>query len=194
MVERAMLCFWRLGYEGCSISALVSATGLKRQSLYNAFGSKEGLFERVLALYRQRVDESLVPLEADTADIEQISAYFRDFLAMQRKLGVGACFIVQTAYSPAMTSPAIREAVHASAQRVRNAFAQTLHLITKRDGRRNAVDCGAQAAKLYALLNGLSALASTGADRRLIALCIDDAMRQIQMDLDKPKDQRRSRR
>jgi TetR/AcrR family transcriptional repressor of nem operon len=179
VVERAMLCFWRLGYEGCSISDLVATTGLKRQGIYNTFGSKEGLFERALALYRQRVDESLVPLEAEAAGVEELEAYFRNFLALQEKLGVGACLMVQTAYSPAMSSAPIRLAVHASAQRVRDAFALLLHRMLDNAGRKPSFDCIAQAAELYALLNGLSALAATGTDRRLIDRSIERAIKQL---------------
>lgn len=178
-VERAMLCFWRLGYEGCSISDLVAATGLKRQSLYNAFGSKEGLFERVLALYQKRVDESLAPLEHQVAGIEELETYFRNFLALQKKLGVGACLMVQTAYSPAMSSAPVRRAVHTSAQRVRDVFALLVRRLAGRFGKEPSFDCKAQAADLYALLNGLSALAATGAERRLIDRGIERAMSQL---------------
>jgi hypothetical protein len=40
--------FGRLGYNACSIDDLVEATALQRGSLYKAFGSKRGLFEKVL--------------------------------------------------------------------------------------------------------------------------------------------------
>lgn len=183
VVERAMLCFWRLGYEGCSISDLVAATGLKRQSLYNTFCNKEGLFERVLTLYRQRVDASLSPLQDGAAGIEELEAYFRNFLALHKKLGVSACLIVQTAYSPAMSSAPIRQAVHAAAQKVRDTFAQLLYRMVDRAGSKSPVECAKQAAELYALLNGLSALAATGADRRLIDRSIERAMSQLSASL-----------
>ena len=36
--------FLRKGYEATSLNELVTATGLNRQSMYNEFGDKEGLF------------------------------------------------------------------------------------------------------------------------------------------------------
>lgn len=45
--------FWRKGYEGTSVSELTVAIGITAPSFYFAFGSKEGLFERVLADYQQ---------------------------------------------------------------------------------------------------------------------------------------------
>lgn len=49
VVDSAAAAFGRLGYIGCSIDDLVEATGLQRGSLYKVFGSKRGLFEKVLA-------------------------------------------------------------------------------------------------------------------------------------------------
>ncbi len=51
----AMLVFWEKGYEGTSIQDLEQAMGLKRTSIYNAFGNKRSLFERVVACYRESV-------------------------------------------------------------------------------------------------------------------------------------------
>lgn len=44
VVRQAAVTFAELGYNGCSIDDLLSATGLKRGSLYKAFGSKRNLF------------------------------------------------------------------------------------------------------------------------------------------------------
>lgn len=44
VIERAVAAFRTSGYEGTSIGELVTATGLHRGSLYQAFGSKRGLF------------------------------------------------------------------------------------------------------------------------------------------------------
>lgn len=48
VLDRASSAFLRAGYEGTSVEELVSATGLLRGSLYQAFGSKRGLFLRSL--------------------------------------------------------------------------------------------------------------------------------------------------
>lgn len=72
VLDAAMRVFWEHGYEATSISQLRAATGLSAASLYGAFGSKEGLFERSLERYvagpgrvRERVaDLTLHPVEA----------------------------------------------------------------------------------------------------------------------------------
>ena len=51
----AMLVFWEKGYEGTSIQDLEKAMDLKRTSIYNTFGNKRSLFERVVSCYRESV-------------------------------------------------------------------------------------------------------------------------------------------
>ena len=53
-LDRAMVVFWRQGYEGASLSCLTEAMGINSPSLYACFGSKEGLFKAVVERYDQR--------------------------------------------------------------------------------------------------------------------------------------------
>ena len=55
VVDRAMVLFWRQGYGATSIQDLERATKLRRGSLYNAFGDKEGLFVAALKRYEATV-------------------------------------------------------------------------------------------------------------------------------------------
>ena len=50
-----MMLFWRVGYGATSIQDLERATKLRRGSLYNAFGDKEGLFVAALKRYDSTV-------------------------------------------------------------------------------------------------------------------------------------------
>lgn len=67
-----MTLFWEQGYEATSLAQLRAATGLSSASLYGAFGSKAGLFDRAVAHYVAGPgqvtdvvgDESLAPREA----------------------------------------------------------------------------------------------------------------------------------
>ena len=51
VLDAVVQLFWEKGYEATSISDIVEATGLNKSSLYNAFGSKDTLFERALNRY-----------------------------------------------------------------------------------------------------------------------------------------------
>lgn len=50
-LDCALKVFWQNGYEGTSLTDLTEAMGITRPSLYAAFGSKEGLFRKVLTRY-----------------------------------------------------------------------------------------------------------------------------------------------
>src|SRR4051794_5511768 len=52
-LDRALMVFWRKGYEGASLPDLTRAMGINRPSLYAAFGNKEALFRRAIDRYCQ---------------------------------------------------------------------------------------------------------------------------------------------
>ncbi|MEU6775445.1 TetR/AcrR family transcriptional regulator [Streptomyces sp. NPDC046759] len=50
-LEKALMAFWRHGYEATSVSGLTRIMGIGAPSLYAAFGDKRTLFEEVVRLY-----------------------------------------------------------------------------------------------------------------------------------------------
>lgn len=61
VLDALMELFAEKGYEAASLADIVAAAGLNKSSLYNAFGSKEQLFERALRRY---IDQRELLLEA----------------------------------------------------------------------------------------------------------------------------------
>jgi len=82
-LDRAVLVFWRNGYEGASIADLTEAMGINAPSLYAAFGNKEGLFRKAVDRYVEKCagfwDEAL---EAPTArgTVEHLLRASADFV------------------------------------------------------------------------------------------------------------------
>jgi len=52
-LHKAMEVFWSRGYEAASIQDLVNHMGINRQSLYDTFGDKHGLYLLALDRYRE---------------------------------------------------------------------------------------------------------------------------------------------
>lgn len=50
-LARAMVAFWRHGYEATSMEDLMDSMGIGRASIYNAFGNKRSLFLSALEHY-----------------------------------------------------------------------------------------------------------------------------------------------
>ena len=66
-----MLVFWEKGYEGTSIQDLEAAMGLNRTSIYNAFGNKRAIFERVMVCYKESVMSALFAAMDSAPDIRE---------------------------------------------------------------------------------------------------------------------------
>lgn len=77
----AMLRFWEKGYEATSMQDLQDAMGIKRQSLYDTFGSKHELFMSSLRYYHEHViGRNLSKLNTDPSPKKAIHNYFNQRL------------------------------------------------------------------------------------------------------------------
>jgi TetR/AcrR family transcriptional regulator, copper-responsive repressor len=83
VLDRAMLVFWRNGYEGTSLSDLTAAMNINRPSLYSTFGDKEQLFFQVLERYLETYCTKGVRQLAVHSSIEMAIAAFFDCVVEQ---------------------------------------------------------------------------------------------------------------
>ncbi|OKH17284.1 TetR/AcrR family transcriptional regulator [[Limnothrix rosea] IAM M-220] len=55
VLDKAMALFWEKGYPATGLTELLECMGIKRQSLYNTFGNKHGLFLEAIAHYSSTI-------------------------------------------------------------------------------------------------------------------------------------------
>lgn len=115
VVDKAMELFWRLGYEGAHLAALVEHTGLNRFSLYKEFGGKAGLYEAalerflgfLLGQYREVLTRAPLGLENVETILKSLrygSAYY-------------GCFMLNTLIQKDIVpAPAFEKAIAAAAE------------------------------------------------------------------------------
>lgn len=89
--------FWERGYDATSITDLEQCTGLNRSSLYQEFGSKDGLFEAALACYADQVvarlfDPVRSPGAAPRRSLGSSCAWAGCCGATRRRTGAAACW------------------------------------------------------------------------------------------------------
>lgn len=60
VLSRVMDVFWQNGYEGTSLADLMEASGLKKGSLYAAFGDKHAMYLKALQFYELTVVDAAV--------------------------------------------------------------------------------------------------------------------------------------
>ena len=71
-LDVVMNAIWKNGYESCSVKSLSELLGITRSSFYNAFGTREALFEKALGRYFEQApnrildqvnaDDNIVPV------------------------------------------------------------------------------------------------------------------------------------
>lgn len=113
-----MLVFWEKGFEGTSIQNLEEAMGLKRTSIYNTFGNKRALFERVMACYKESVMAALL---ADMDSAPDIREGVRRLLNGALKIhfdedNPGGCLVVlsllESGQHDARSQAALQQTIH----------------------------------------------------------------------------------
>lgn len=174
-----MVVFWRQGFAGTSIADLVEATGLQRQSLYNAFGDKQGVFNAALARYREHGSAYAAPLLSPDAGLAEIREFMLATLREQRRLDCGACMLVKTAFDPAVQDQQVKAMVLETASLWRKQFARVLAQARQRGELPPKGDDATLANYLFTIHNGLSALERTGATLEELEAAIDHALASL---------------
>ena len=139
VVDTAMDVFWDRGYQASAVADLEDATGLSRSSLYQAFGSKEALFDSALDRYIGSVaDDLLGGMERPGATVDDVARFFRRLAVIFRGDGALArrgCLWVNSILESAGDAGAVNARGGEYNARLRAAFAHAL----ARPGRRGAV-------------------------------------------------------
>lgn len=177
----AMDLFWRQGYENTSMQELLTAMDLSKSSLYQAFGSKQALFERCLERYG---DAMIGPLRVMLNQSPSGLAFIRGFLesVLDEARGVceaRGCPVLNTANEFARRDPRIAEAV---AQGLGRFHALLLEAVQRaqRDGDIPAdLDADALANYLVSNMSGLRTLSKAGADEASLRSIIDLVMKTL---------------
>ncbi len=95
VLERAVGLFLEKGYEGTSVPDLLDRTGICRQSLYNAFGDKRGLYLAALERWgRREVDAKIQLLEASGSPLENLRTVIRGWAALATQCPGDHCLTV----------------------------------------------------------------------------------------------------
>ncbi|PWJ84571.1 TetR family transcriptional regulator [Pseudaminobacter salicylatoxidans] len=105
-LDRALMAFWRNGFEANSMNDLVEAMGINSPSIYAAFGSKEALFAEAVQHYETAYAHSLLRALNATVDAASgIEAMFNAAVELfTRSDTPGGCFMVSSVASNAPQS------------------------------------------------------------------------------------------
>lgn len=156
----AMLVFWEKGYEGTSIQDLEHAMGLKRTSIYNAFGNKRRIFERVMTCYKESVMAALF-VEMDSAPNirEGIRRLLNSALNIHFDTGnPGGCLVVLSVLESGQFDPQAQAAIQQTIHDLKDALQQRLKRAKKAGDLPAGLDVAATATTIAATMNGMMVL------------------------------------
>lgn len=127
-LTKAMEVFWHKGYCATSLDDLEAKMGLKRQSIYCAFGDKRALFLKALKLYQEQgfgfIREQLNRFSSPKQAIyETIHLLAQGALIDGKKCG---CFMANTALELADHDPDIAAEVRYMSERLEDYFTEVI--------------------------------------------------------------------
>lgn len=128
VLTAAMQMFWERGFEAAALPDLLAATQLSRSSLYQAFGSKQALFERCLDHYQTQLASDMADrLLAATSGWAFLSGVLAG-IVNERSAGVRrrGCLTMNTAREFKCRDKRVNRLVNAGVERMTGIFADAV--------------------------------------------------------------------
>ena len=180
VLESAMHVFWVQGFQATSMQDLESATGLKPGSLYNAFGSKHGLFNEVLAFYREQVvGERVSDMLSHGKPLAGIAHFFNstyEDLAPDQLLG---CLLTNTATEEIADERDVQRSVADGIGQIQQGFEQRLREAKQAGLLAPSKHPAKLALHLTACYQGLCVMGRLNRDKRQLKVIAEQALASI---------------
>ena len=128
LLDRAGLAFLESGLHLTSMRHLEDLTGVMQVSLYNAFGSKEGLFLAAFDRYTDRIAAAQNE-HLDDRGLDGIESFVKAIVSKNSPLPLAhfGCLIVNTALVAGSSGPAIKSRVQVFRQEMHDRFVGALN-------------------------------------------------------------------
>lgn len=181
ILNKAMELFWEKGFHATSMQNLVSHLGINRASLYDTFGGKEELFNKVFAQYRS-VAGNILKSIFDTEDSVRTGLKKLFDTAIEEAITDEArkgCFVVNTTTELIPGDKAIHQVLSDNKTNVEALF---INYIQKGinsgefDASKDAESIGLM---LFALFSGLRVLAKVDSNPDKLNLMVQAGLRVL---------------
>lgn len=75
-LDKALVLFWRKGYQAASLSDLLRAMAISRSSFYATFGDKRSLYLECLGVFGKRTKDVLLRARNDNTPLDALRSFF----------------------------------------------------------------------------------------------------------------------
>jgi AcrR family transcriptional regulator len=177
VLKRAMMLFWKHGYDATSVSLLTEEMGIGAPSLYAAFGDKRALFKEALDHYMTTYGGFMVrSLEDESDPRAAVERMLLEAAAMFTSADhPPGCMIIESATNCAPESAAVEKRLRS----IRASTVQALEEKIANGSRRLPPRTSARTLALFVstTLQGMSAQARDGANREELEAVVRTALR-----------------
>ncbi len=181
VLDQAMQIFWQHGYESTSLQDLLQATGLSKSSLYQAYGSKLGLFRAAFAQYCQQRASDLRSQLLGAPQIKPALAHWLLSAAEESQTGEPprGCMLVNVASEFSQSDPEIALLIQRGGSAIQRALRDALQQAVARGELADTSDPAALAAYLQCLMSGLRTQVKSGAPREAVEAVVNLALQAL---------------
>lgn len=168
-LAKATNLFWRLGYEGTSLEALLKEMGIARQSLYDTFGDKRALYLKALAYYRDTTNGKMQKMLNEVPSVKDGFAKLLYGLASEnRKQHERGCLLLSANLQRDPKDTVLRDFLRDNQARVEAIFTEAL-MRAQRQSELSPTDDPLAVARFFvATIQGMRAMARLKSDRKTL--------------------------
>lgn len=168
-LDACMAVFWDKGYEKTSLDALMQASGVARQSLYDTFGDKRSLYLRALARYRDTNHAALRARFASGKPVrENVAAVLLGLCAEGRSSLQRGCLLLSVNLERDSDDKEIAKLLRENQLMLERIFTQAFDEAKARGELSPSHDARALARFFVATIQGLRACARNDPNRRAL--------------------------
>jgi AcrR family transcriptional regulator len=176
-LHKAMMLFWRHGYEATSLADLTTTLGVKPSSIYSVFGDKKRLFLEAVAKYLSGpvTSESIIAEAVDGREAARglLRAAAEGFTGQDTPAG---CLLASSAISCSEGANDVKEELAAIRRGIEAQLLKKVRESVKFGQLPKDTAAEALASLTMAVIQGMSTLARDGASRDKLLGMIDTVM------------------
>jgi TetR/AcrR family transcriptional regulator, transcriptional repressor for nem operon len=176
VLQKAMVLFWRNGYEKTSMQDLVDYMNIHRRSIYDTFGDKQTLFLRALQLFEEiiekRMEQQIKPINSVKLELRRLF----EMVVFSNEGKPPGCLIVNTAVELTLHDQEVADRISKSFSKTESFIYELLHQGQISGEISDQLDIEKLAQTIHNSLIGIRVLAKTTKDIEKLQNIIDSTL------------------
>ena len=174
VLASAMEVFWVKGFAGASIRELEEATGIGRQSLYNEFQDKDGLFLAAIDHYDRNVTQGAIEiLTGDGRPTDNIRRWLESLINVAASHDRRGCMLTNSTMCVDIADDTMRTAMKNVTAKLEKAIRSALQQSMSEGAIASETNASAMATYLLGIAQGILVLGRMGNSKAALRRVLD---------------------